>query len=547
MTAKELRSAQRYQGPDRAFARAWWYGTGRTTEEINRPLIGIANAWNEIANENVHLDRVAKRVKDGVIAAGGTPMEFNVIHATDVLSEASEGMKYVLPARETIADSVELMVESHGFDAVVLIAGGDKVTPGMLMGALRIDLPTIYVYTGTTEVGRHHDQAVSWETVFEAIGRFHDGKIDERELEQLTLAQMPSSGGGASAYTGNTMALVAEAMGLGLPGSGTVVAGCAEHLRLAYNSGVKVMELLKENTRISSIVTPGAIRNAARLALSVCGSTNLSLHLPAVAHEAGFSFSWDEFDQLASDTPTLVKLRPSGDVSLPDFHRAGGVQAALNVLQPKLEDAPIRVAPRSDRTSEDPQVILPLASPHSATGGLRVLRGSLSPDGAIVKVGGVPEALLRHRGPARVFENEEDAVRATHGGQIKPGDVVVIRNEGPKGGPGFREMLGATAAIVGMGLAETVALVTDGRFSGASHGAAIGYVCPEAAADGPIGYVEDGDTIVLDLEKGHLDVEVDSDTLFSRARPEQAEGPTRGVLARYARSVSSAAQGAVLV
>ncbi|MFC9219232.1 dihydroxy-acid dehydratase [Streptomyces hygroscopicus] len=546
MPIEKLRSAERYQGPDRAFARAWWYGSGRTTEEIQRPLVAVVNAWNEIANENVHLQRVSQRVKDGVIAGGGTPFEFNVIHATDVLSEASEGMKYVLPARETIADSVELMTESHGFDAVVLIGGGDKVTPGLIMGALRVDLPTVYLYTGTTEAGLHGGEEVSWETVFEGIGQYHNGRLNEAELEALALAQMPTSGGGASAYTGNTMALVAESLGLSLPGAGSVIAGSAEHLRIAYDTGKRLMEVLAEDLRISSIVTPAALRNAARVALAVCGSTNISLHLPAIAHEAGFEFSWAEFDRLALDTPTLVKLRPSGTVSLPDFHRAGGVQAVLNALAPKLEDAPNRVSAIVADAAGDPDVIAALDAPHSATGGLRVLRGSLAPDGAIVKVGGVPSSLVQHSGPARVFENEERAIIAIHGGEIVPGDVVVIRNEGPKGGPGFREMLGATAAVVGMGLADTVALVTDGRFSGASHGAAIGYVCPEAAAGGPIAYVQDGDTITIDLAQGVLDLKVEPDELRQRTAATPIDPPTRGVLARYARTVQSASKGAVL-
>jgi len=542
----ERRSQIRYQGPDRAFARSWWYGTGRTKEEIRRPLVAVVNTWNEIANENVLLDKVAHRVKDGVIAGGGTPMEFNVIHATDVLSEASAGMRYVLPSREIIADSVELMIESHAFDAVVLIGGGDKVTPGMLMGALRTDLPTVYVYTGTTEAGNHEGRDISWETVFEAIGEFHRGKMTEQELEGLELAQMPGAGGGASAYTGNTMAMCAEAMGLTLPGASTVVCGSAEQFRLAYDSGLRVMTLLEQHLSITDIVTAAAIRNAARVALAVCGSTNISLHLPAIAHEAGVSFDWREFDQLAQTTPTLVQLRPSGEVSLPQFHRAGGVQAVLNELGQQIEAhpriAPIAPAPPDHATD----VIATVDTPFSQTGGLRVLYGSLAPLGAIVKVGGVTPSLHRAQGPARVFENEENAIAAIHGGKINPGDVVVIRNEGPRGGPGFREMLGATAAVVGMGLANSVALVTDGRFSGASHGAAIGYVCPEAASGGPIAYVRNGDIISLDLTEGRLDLLVPEVELQARQAVQPPARASKGVLARYAQSASEACHGAVL-
>ncbi|AXK35113.1 dihydroxy-acid dehydratase [Streptomyces armeniacus] len=541
------RSWARYQGTDRAFARSWFYGTGRTEEELRRPLVAVACAWNEIAAENVHLERVARRVKDGVLAAGATPMEFGVIHATDVLSEASEGMRYVLPARETIADSVELMVQAHAFDALVIIAGGDKVTPGMLMGALRCGLPTVYVYAGTTETGVLDGEEVSWETVFEGIGRVHADEISEAQLNRLELAQMPGAGGGASAYTGNTMALCAEAMGLSLPGAGSVVAGSAEHLRIAYASGYEIVSLLEKEFTIDQVVTSEAIRNAARVALAVCGSTNISLHLPAIAHEAGAQFGWDDFGSLAATTPTLVKLRPSGGVSLPQFHRAGGVQALLRELAPLLEGS-ARIRPVADA---DPGwtegVIAPLDEPLDPTGGLTVLRGSLAPSGAIVKSGGVPARLLRHSGPAKVFENEEDAIAAIHGGRIDPGDVVVIRNEGPRGGPGFREMLGATAAIVGMGLAETVVLITDGRFSGASHGAAIGYACPEAASGGPIAYVREGDRISVDLLEGRLDVDVDEAVLRARTPAPGRELPTRGVLARYARSVSEACEGAVTI
>ncbi|MGV9797004.1 dihydroxy-acid dehydratase [Mycobacterium sp. NPDC003449] len=547
MTTAPRRSELRYQGPDRAFARSWWYGTGRTPAELKRPLIAVVNSHNEIANENVLLDKIAKRVKDGVTAGGGTAVEFNVIHATDVLSEASDGMRYVLPSRETVADSVEIMLQAHAFDAAVLIAGGDKITPAMIMGSLRVDLPTVFVYTGTTETGRVDDREISWETVFEAIGEYHNGQITEEQLTELEMAQMPTPGGGASAYTGNTMAMCAEAMGLALPGVSTAVSGSAEQLRLAYDSGLAVTRLLEQGTTIRHIVTGPAIRNAARVAIAVCGSTNTSLHLPAIAHEAGVAFDWRTFDELSQATPTLVALRPSGPVSLPEFHRAGGVQAVLHelrgALEPSARIAPPpsgAAAPRRDRT------IATVADPIAPTGGLRVLFGNLAPLGAIVKVGGVPESLLNHSGPARVFEDEEKAIVAIHGGQIEPGDVVVIRNEGPRGGPGFREMLGATAAVVGMGLADSVALVTDGRFSGASHGAAIGYVCPEAASGGPLAYLQDGDVITLDLVAGRLDVKVDEADLKARAPGPRPGTPGTGVLARYSQSASEACFGAVL-
>lgn len=517
-------------------------------EELKQPLVAVVNCWNEISNDNVNLDKVAARVKDGIIAAGGTPMEFDVVHTCDGMAEASDGMRYILASREAVADSVEVMLQAHAFDAAVLIAGGDKTTPAMIMGALRANLPTVYMYTGTTETGRLGDREISWETVFEAIGEVHSNQITEDELAALELAQMPSPGGGASAYTGNTMAICAEAMGLSLPGVATVVSGSADQQRLAYDSGRTVMRLLEDNIRIGDIVTAAAIRNAVRVALAVCGSTNISLHLTAIAYEAQVSFDWREFDELAQRTPTLVALRPSGEVSLPEFHRAGGVQTVLHELRDSLEANPSVVPESTARVaiSDSTGVIATVDKPISETGGLRVLYGSLSPLGSIVKVGGVPETLLQHRGPARVFENEEDAIEAIYGGRIEAGDVVVIRNEGPRGGPGFREMLGATAAVVGMGLADTVALVTDGRFSGASHGAAIGYVCPEAASGGPIAYLQDGDVIAIDMRQGTLDIDVDQDVLTART-PSVAPGdPVRGVLARWRKRASEACYGAVL-
>ena len=515
--------------------------------------MAVANSWNEIAPENIHLRSVADAVKAGVRAAGGTPMEFGAIHTTDVIAMASEGMRYVLPSRELVADCIEVMIQAHAFDAVVLIAGGDKVTPGMIMGALRTGVPTVYVYAGTTEVGWYRGRAVSWETVFEAIGERRRGVIDDTDVEGLVAAQMPGPGGGASAYTGNSMAMAAEALGLAVPHSSTAVAGSSEQLRLAWQAGAGCVQALDAGRGIREVVTEAGIRNAARVAISVSGSTNVPLHLTAIAHEAGVRFGFEQFDPLCRSTPTLVRLRPSGVVSLPEFHRAGGVPAVLRELDDLIEDAPAVLASSIGeiaRAAPEPDgvVVHTRADPVAEGGGLVVLRGSLAPRGALVKAAGVAPEFHRSAGPARVFECEEDACVAIYGSSVAPGDVVVIRNEGPRGGPGFREMLGATAAIVGMGLERSVALVTDGRFSGASHGAVIGYISPEAATGGPIGLVDDGDRIEIDIAAGTLDLCVADDELETRAARDRAQRPPPAsrLLARYAMLVSEACDGAVL-
>jgi dihydroxy-acid dehydratase len=551
--APTYRSLERHAGLDRIFARSWYLGAGRTSEELRRPLVGVANSWNEIAPENVHLRALAEAVKAGVRSAGATPLEFNLIHACDVIAMASEGMRYVLPSREVIADAVEIMLEAHAFDAVVLIAGGDKVTPGMLMGALRADIPTVYVYAGTTEIGRYRDRAVSWETVFEAIGERRREVIDDADVEGLVAAQMPGPGGGASAYTGNTMALVAEALGLALPGASTVVAGSSQQQRMASEAGAAVVAALNEGRTIAKVVTEAAIRNAARVVLAVGGSTNAALHLPAIAREAGFGFGFDDLETISLATPTLVNLRPSGEVSLPDFHRAGGVPAVLAELSDVIEESPtIFDWPIGELAMRNPErdgsVIRSSADPLSRTGALRVLRGSLAPMGAIVKASAVARAHWQHRGPARVFECEEDATEAIYGGRIQAYEVVVIRSEGPRGGPGFREMLGPTAALVGMDLDRSVALVTDGRFSGGSRGLVVGYACPEAATGGPIGLVLDGDEIEIDIEQARLELNVPEDVLNERRpfMPVNRDLPRRGVLARYAALAAEACDGAVL-
>ena len=547
------RSQARHAGLDRIFARSWYAGAGRTAGELERPLIAVANSWNEVAPENIHLRSVSEAVKAGVRSAGGTPLEFNVIHATDVIAMASDGMRYVLPSRELIADCVEVMVQAHAFDAVVLIAGGDKVTPGMIMGALRTGVPAICASTpGRPRWATTEGRPVSWETVFEAIGERRRGLIDDADVEGLVTAQMPGPGGGASAYTGNSMAVVAEALGLAIPHSSTVVAGSSEQLRLAWEAGSAMLAALHGGRSLSETVTSAGIRNAARVAVAVSGSTNVALHLPAIAREAGLRFGFEDLEEICRATPTLVHLRPSGEVSLPEFHRAGGVPAVLRELGGLLEDAPAVAAASVQEIANaapeaDGAVVHRRSDPVADRGALAVLHGSLAPRGAVTKVAAVAPECRRSTGPARVFELEETACEAIYGGAVRPGEVVVIRNEGPKGGPGFREMLGATAALMGMGLGSSVALVTDGRFSGASRGAVIGYVCPEAASGGPIGLVEDGDVIAIDMEAGTIELEV-SPAILAERRERHGHGgqPSNGVLARYAALVSEACDGAVL-
>ena len=550
-----LRSSGRHVGLERIFAKSWYLGAGHSPEDLARPLIAIANSWNEIAPENVHLRTVARAVNAGVRIAGGTPLEFNTIHASDAIAMASEGMRFVLPSRETIADSIELMVETHAFDGVVLIAGGDKVTPGMLMGALRTQVPVIYVYCGTTALGRYDERPVSWETVFEAIGERTRGVISDDDVEAIVAAQMPGPGAGASAYTGNTMAMAAEALGLAIAGSSTVVAGTNEQLRLAHRAGTAVVKAVTEGRSIHNVVGEASIRNAARLVTAVSGSTNAVLHLAAIAFETGIKFGFPEFEAISSATPTLVALRPSGDVAMDEFHRAGGVMATMRELGSLIEQAPTvmgepmlsLIAAASARSGS---VIHDLRQPVAPQGALRILRGSLAPLGAVVKASGVKSEHRRHLGPAKVYDCEEEASAAIYGGQVADGDVVVIRNEGPRGGPGFREMLGPTAAIVGMGLDNTVALVTDGRFSGASHGTAVGYVCPEAASGGPISLVEDGDVVEIDVEGGVLDwhgEETEQRRSRRRARDSVRPKQSSPVLRRYAALVTEACHGAVLL
>jgi dihydroxy-acid dehydratase len=549
-----MRSADQFKGLDRTLQRAWIKGAGFTDAELDRPLIGVVNTYQDFSPENVHLRLVGDAVKAGIRAAGGTPAEFNAFHVTDSEAFAARSMRYVLPSRDVIADLVELMAEGHGFDGLLLLGSGDKVMPGMVMGAVRLDLPALLLYGGPTPAGRWDGQKLFLETIYEGVAEVGRGALDEATLAHWEDELFPGPGACDTATSGNTAGMYLEALGMSLPGSGTLAAGSNAQLRAAKAAGERIVELVDGDIRPSSIVTREALENAVRVAVSVSGSTNQVLHLIAIAHEAGFELTLEDYDRLSASTPTLVKLAPSGPSGITDLDRAGGVPAVQAELGELLHRDAATVSGltvgeiAAGAVNRDPAVITTAGAPEAPDGALRILRGSLAPDGAVVKVSGVPAPMLRFTGTAAVFEDEEAAIEAILSGAITDGTVVVIRNEGPAGGPGMREMLGATAALMGMGLGDSVALVTDGRFSGATRGPAIGYVGPEAARGGPIRLVQDGDRIRIDMDERRLDLEVDDAELQRRAAAYESRPPriTRGYLSFYAQHVAPAAQGAVM-
>ena len=531
---------------------------GLTDEEIARPLVAVINSANEIIPGHLMLDKVAEAVKTGVLIGGGTPLEISTIGVCDGIAMNHAGMRSSLPSREVIADSVELAVSAHAFDAVVLIPNCDKVIPGMLMAAARLDLPTVVISGGPMLAGRGpKGEAVDLDTVFTAVGKVAAGTLTEADLYELEEHACPTCGSCAGLFTANSMNCLVEAVGLGLPGNGTIPAVYSERIRLAKRAGMRVMDLLREGVTARDVLTPAAIRNAMTLDMAFGGSSNTVLHLTAIAHEAGADITLDDWAAVSAKTPNIVRISPASDLHMEDLYVAGGIPAILRELDRAglLEREALTVSGRTIGESADAapaadgRVIRTLEEPYYPEGGLRVLRGNLAPDGAVVKQSAVPAEMRVHTGPARVFGAEEDAVAAILGGSIRPGDVVVIRYEGPKGGPGMREMLTPTSAIAGMPeLARSVALITDGRFSGATKGPAVGHVSPEAAAGGPIGLVEEGDTITVDIDAAALTLHVDDAVLEARRAAWRAPEPriTTGVLARYAKLVSSADKGAVL-
>ena len=549
-----MRSHNMTKGLEKAPHRSLLHALGLTRTEMERPLIGVVNAANEVVPGHMHLDRIAEAVKAGVRAAGGTPMEVPAIAVCDGLAMNHEGMRVSLPSREIIADSVEIMATAHPFDGLVLIPNCDKCVPGMLMAALRLNIPAIVVSGGPMLAG---DNNTDLNSVFEAVGKLRAGLINEDELRQVEESACPGCGSCSGMFTANTMNCLSEAVGLALPGNGTIPAVSSARIRLAKEAGMQILELIRRDLRPRQIVTEKAVRNAVACDMALGGSTNTVLHLPAVFAEAGLSLTLDIFDEVSRTTPNLCKLAPAGRHHIEDLHRAGGIPAVLAELLRKghIDGSPLTVTGRTlaeniadlNARVMDESVIHPLEQPYSPEGGIAILHGNLAPQGAVVKQSAVAPEMKRREAVARVFECEEDAMHAILDGKIKPGDVVVIRYEGPRGGPGMREMLSPTSAIAGMGLDKDVALITDGRFSGATRGAAIGHISPEAADGGPIALVEEGDIIRIDIPARRLELLVDDAVLDKRRaslRP-RALKTSSPFLRRYAGQVSSAASGAV--
>jgi dihydroxy-acid dehydratase len=541
-------------GPDRAGARAYLKGIGFDDEALRRPIVGIANTWTETMPCNFHLRRLAERVKEGVRAAGGTPMEFNTVAISDGITMGTEGMRASLVSREVIADSIELVARGHMFDAIVALSGCDKTIPGCVMALARLDVPSLMLYGGSIAPGRWRGRDVTIQDVFEGIGAHAAGDLSDEDLADLEAHASPGPGACGGQFTANTMAMAFEVLGISPMGSAMVPAEDGKKGQVAEHCGRLVLDVLERDLRPSRIVTRESLENAIASGAMSGGSTNLVLHLLAVAHEAGVTLELDDFDRIAWVTPLLCDLKPGGRYVATDLYRAGGVPLVIRRLKEAgmLHEAAVtvtgqtvgEVADAAEETSGQ-HVVRPVVDPIKPNGGFAILRGNLAPDGCVVKLAGHDR--LEHRGPARVFEHEEQAFDAVMRGSIRPGEVVVIRNEGPAGGPGMREMLHVTAALVGEGLGDSVALITDGRFSGATHGFMAGHVAPEAPHGGPIAAVRDGDAIVFDVAARELNVEVPDAELAERLSAYEPPAPKyqNGVLAKYAKHVGSAAQGAV--
>lgn len=551
-----MRSDSVKKGLEKAPHRSLFKAMGLTDEELNRPLIGVVNAKNEVIPGHIYLDKIAEAVKAGVRMSGGTPLEFPAIGVCDGIAMGHIGMKYSLASRELIADSIEAMTIAHGFDALVLIPNCDKIVPGMLMAAARLDIPAIVISGGPMLSLNKGGRDLDLNSVFEAVGEVQVGKMSQQELVNVEDHACPGCGSCSGMFTANSMNCLSEVLGLALPGNGTIPAVYAERIRLAKHAGMKIMELLEKDIKPSDILTPKAFENALTVDMALGCSTNSMLHLPAIAHEAGVEINLDIANDISSKTPNLCKLAPAGFHHVQDLYQAGGVQAVMNELSKKdllhldMETVTGKTVEENIKNAsvQDYNIIRPIDNPYSVTGGIAVLRGNLAPDGAVVKRAAVAPEMLIHKGPARIFESEESVIRAILGGEIKKGDVVVIRYEGPKGGPGMREMLSPTSAICGMGLDKDVALITDGRFSGATRGAAIGHVSPEAMKGGAIAVVKEGDIISINIPEGKLEVELPQEEIARRLAEWKVPEPKikKGYLARYAKLVTSASMGAVL-
>ncbi len=550
------RSRDVTDGYEKAPARAMLRAVGMTDEDFGKPQVGVASSWNEVTPCNLPLDRLAKQAKHGVHEAGGFPLEFTTIAVSDGIAMGHEGMRASLVSREVIADSVETVMHAERLDGMVTFAGCDKSLPGMVMAAVRLDVPTVFLYGGSILPGHHDGRDITIQSVFEAVGARGRGLIDDAELDAIEKAACPTEGSCGGMFTANTMSSAVEAMGLSLPGSASPAAVDARREHFAKASGEAVVQLLNDGITARDIVTREALENATAVVMALGGSTNATLHLLAIAREADVDFDIDAFEEVARRTPHLADMTPGGRFNMLDLDRVGGVPVVMKALLDagKLHGDCLTVTGRTiaenlaamDIPDPDGTVVHPVDDPIHEVGGLAILKGSLAPEGCVVKIAGIPGDRMEFEGTARVFDGEQDALQAVLTGQIVDGDVIVIRWEGPKGGPGMREMLATTAAVKGAGLGETVALLTDGRFSGATHGFSIGHVAPEAADGGPIGLVEEGDTIRIDVPNRTLDLLVDDDELARRREAFVPNEPryTRGVLAKYARTVSSASVGA---
>lgn len=543
-------------GMQQAPHRSLFNALGMTEEEMEKPLIGIVSSYNEIVPGHMNLDKIVNAVKMGVAMAGGTPVMVPAIAVCDGIAMGHIGMKYSLVTRDLVADSTECLARAHAFDALVMVPNCDKNVPGLLMAAARVNVPTVFVSGGPMLAGRVHGHKTSLSSMFEAVGAYTAGNMTEEDVKEFEQKACPTCGSCSGMYTANSMNCLTEVLGMGLKGNGTIPAVYSERLKLAKHAGMAVMEMLKQNICPRDIMTEKAFRNALTMDMALGCSTNSMLHLPAVAHEAGVDLNLEIANEISAKTPNLCHLAPAGPTYMEDLNEAGGIYAVMKEIS-KLGLLDLDCLTVTGKTvgenikgceNRDPDVIRPVENPYSNTGGIAILKGNLAPDSAVVKRSAVAPEMLKHEGPARVFDCEEDAIAAIKGGRIVAGDVVIIRYEGPKGGPGMREMLNPTSAIAGMGLGSAVALITDGRFSGASRGASIGHACPEAAVGGPIALVEEGDIISIDIDNHRLDVNVSDEEMAARKAKWQPRKPqvTTGYLARYAAMAAPASRGAIL-
>lgn len=551
-----MRSDAVTKGMQQAPHRSLFHALGLTEEEMEKPLIGIVSSYNEIVPGHMNIDKIVEAVKLGVAMAGGTPIVFPAIAVCDGISMGHLGMKYSLVTRDLIADSTEAMAMAHAFDALVMVPNCDKNVPGLLMAAARVNIPTVFVSGGPMLAGRVKGQKTSLSSMFEAVGAYAAGKMSEEDVKEYEKKACPTCGSCSGMYTANSMNCLTEVLGMGLKGNGTIPAVYSERIQLAKHAGMQVMEMLRKNIRPRDIMTKEAFENALTMDMALGCSTNSMLHLPAIAHEAGVELNVDIANEISARTPNLCHLAPAGHTYIEELNEAGGIYAVMNEISKKgvLHLDCMTVTGKTvgenikDCVNKNPEVIRPIENPYSQTGGIAILKGNLAPNSAVVKRSAVAEEMMVHEGPARVFDCEEDAIKAIKGQNIKAGDVVVIRYEGPKGGPGMREMLNPTSAIAGMGLGSSVALITDGRFSGASRGASIGHVSPEAAVGGPIALVEEGDIIKINIPENKLELLVSEEELAKRKKNWKPKQPeiTTGCLARYASLVTSAERGAIL-